>query len=311
MNSTNLTKPKAHLIANKKSGHGKGSTLAQDAQSICDELGYTLVDYQIESPEDFEKRSLEAVNNAEKDGGVVIAAGGDGTIRGVAQAAHGRNVRFAVVPCGTFNFFARAHCIPEDHLTAFRLALSGEAKPVRLGQVNDHIFLINASLGLYAKAIREREMRTSRFGRNRLVVIISTVLSLLSRHNLLKVDLLADGKLTSLHTPMIFIGNNALQLRNLAMGVAQCMKANLLAVVLMKPAAKMEILRIVLRGLFKTIDNEQNMETFCVDEMTIYTRKPVHLIALDGEVLHAESPLRVKALPGILNLVTPPSEPGT
>lgn len=299
----------AHLIANKKSGHGKGRVLAQEAQTICDELNYKLIDYEIHTPDDFERKSKEAIANAEKDGGVVIAAGGDGTIRGVVQAAHGKNVRFAAVPCGTFNFFARAHNIPEDHLQAFRLALTEKTTPVRLGQINGHIFLINASLGLYAKAIREREMRTSRFGRNRLVVIISTILSMLSDHNLLKVDLLTNGQLHSLKTPMIFIGNNALQLRNLAMDVAKCMKANLLAVVLLKPVTKMETLRIVLRGIFKTIDNEQNMETFCVDEMTIYTRKPVHLIALDGEIILTESPLNVKALPGILNLVKPKPEP--
>lgn len=300
---------RAHLIANKKSGQGKGGTLVEEAQAICADLGYELIDYSIENPEDFEKKSLEAVTNAEKDGGVVIVAGGDGTIRGVAQAAHGKNVRFAAVPCGTFNFFARTHRIPEDHLAAFRLALEGQAKPVRLGEVNGQIFLINASLGLYARAIREREKRTSRFGRNRLVVILSTLVSLLSKHALLRVDLVSDKKITSVYTPMIFIGNNALQLRDLSLQVAQCMKLNMLAVVLMKPITKMEMLRIIARGFFKTLDNEQNMQTFCVDEMTIHTSRPYHMIALDGEVIRMKSPLHVKALPGILNLVTPPPQP--
>lgn len=294
-------KQNAHLIANKKSGKGRGANLAEEAKTICDELNYQLYSYSIEDVE-------KAVDLAEKDGGVVIAAGGDGTIRGVAQVASGRNVRFAAVPCGTFNFFARAHKIPEDHLEAFRLALEGEAKPVRLGQINEHIFLINASLGLYAKAIQEREMRTSRFGRNRLVVIISTLVSFFSSHSLLRVDLGSGGKVVSLRTPMIFIGNNALQLRNLAMDVAQCMKANMLGVVLMRPITKMEVLRIIFRGFFKTLDNEQNMDTFCVDEMTIHTQKPYQLVALDGEMVLVQSPLKVKALTGILNLVSPAGE---
>lgn len=300
-----LQKPRAHLIANKNSGQGRGSTLADEAKEICDELGYELIIYDIDGPKDFERQSQNAVEKAEEDGGVVIAAGGDGTIRGVAQAAYGRNVRFAVVPCGTFNFFARTHQIPEDHLAAFRVALSGKAQPVRLGKVNDHIFLINASFGLYAKAIREREKHTSRYGRNRIVVIISTILSLLSRHLLLKLDLVINNKIESLYTPMVFIGNNSLQLRDLALSVSQCMKFNKLAVILLKPISKMEALRIIMRGIFKTLDNEKTLDTFCVDEMTIYSRKTFHTIVLDGEMIETVSPLKIKSLPGALNLVSP------
>lgn len=300
---------RAHLIANSKSGQGEGSTLAEEAQAICHEMGYELINYTIETPQDFETQSRLAVERAIDDGGVVIAAGGDGTIRGVAQAAHGKPVRFAAVPCGTFNFFARTHRIPEDHLEAFRIALSGEARPVRLGEVNGHIFLINASLGLYAKAIRDRENRTSRFGRHRLVVILSTALSLLSPHMQMRVDLLMSGQLKTVRTPMIFIGNNALQLRNLAMSVAQCMKLDLLAVVMMKPLGWLEKFRIIVRGIFKTLEQDERLETFCVDELTIYTQKRFHLIALDGEIIPMNSPLRIRALAGTLNLVLPPRAP--
>ena len=224
-------------------------TLADEAQIICDELGYKLINYEIKNAKDFEVQSRKAVAAAEKDGGVVIAAGGDGTIRGVAQEAFGKDIRFAAIPCGTFNFFARTHRIPEDHIEAFRLALTGQARPVRLGQVNGHIFLINASLGMYAKSIRERESRTSRYGRNRLVVILSTLFSLVSDYLLLRVDLIIDKKLQTVRTPMIFIGNNALQLRNLSMDVAKCMKSDLLAVVMMRPVTKLETFRVLLRGI--------------------------------------------------------------
>lgn len=298
-------KPRAHLIANRKSGKGRGSRLPEEAKTICEELGWELVDYPIENSGEFEKQSRLAVAAAAQDGGVVIAAGGDGTIRGVAQAAHGKPVRFAAVPCGTFNFFARGHGLPEDHLQAFRLALTGEAVPVRLGKLNDHVFLINASLGLYAKAIREREQRTSRYGRNRLVVIMSTLRSLLDGHANLKVDLVTAGKTHSVRTPMIFIGNNALQLRDLKIGAAKCMGKDLLAVIMMKPLTKRETLRIIARGIFKTLENDNKLDTFCVDELTIHTRRSTHEIALDGEILTIHSPFRVHALPGVLNLVKP------
>lgn len=301
--------PRAHLISNAKSGAGKGSTLTQECKQICEELNYELVEYTIHCPEELEEQSRIAVERALNSGDIVIAAGGDGTIRSVAQAAYGKNVRFAVIPCGTFNFFARTHNIPEDYLAAFRLALTGLPRPVRLGLVNGQVFLINASLGLYAKAIKDRERNTNRFGRHRLVVIISTIISFFSKHRLLKVDLLCEDKLDTVYTPMIFIGNNALQLGNLALSVAHCMKANLLAVVMMKPITKYEIFRIILRGIFKTLEDEKNVNSFCVDSLTIYTRMPSHMVALDGEILSMNSPLHINSLPGSLNMVLPTHAP--
>ncbi len=303
---------RAHLIANSKSGKGKGATLAELAQKICHELDWELIHHKTETPDDLAKQSKLAVSEAMNDGGLVIAAGGDGTIRGVAQAAYGKPVRFAVVPCGTFNFFARTHHIPEDPEQAFRLALTNEARPVRLGAVNNNVFLINASLGLYAKSIRERESRTSRFGRNRWVVILSTIYSMFSDHRLLKVDLVEGQTKTTLKTPMIFIGNNALQLRDLALKVVRCLNADALGVIMLKPLRKLELFRVLLRGIFKTLEKDEKLDTFCVDELTIHTRKPINEVALDGEIIHVPSPLRVHALPGALNLVLPsPAGPGT
>lgn len=297
-----------HLIANTRSGRGIGAKLPEIAQKICDEFSADLVCYDTSVEGAFEKEIGKAVAAASKDGGVVVAAGGDGTIRGVAQQAAGQPVDFGVVPVGTFNFFARNHQIPEDPEEAFRLIFTGEVRTVRLGQVNDEIFLINASLGLYAKAIREREQSTDRFGRHRFVVIVSTIVSFFRRHRLLNVDLVTGTEKRNMRTPMIFIGNNALQLRDLKMDVARCMKKDLLAVVTLKPLRKMEMGRVLFRGLTKTIEKEENVDSFCVDSLTIHTSKAMQMVALDGEIFHLKSPLKVQALPNILRMVLPPKE---
>ena len=299
-----MTKPRAHLIANKKSGRGAGASLPDLARQICAAHGTELVEY--DTSENFEGQIEKAVAAAKKDGGTVIAAGGDGTIRSVAQKAHSQDVRFAVVSCGTFNFFARNHRIPEDPAEALALAITGSTRPVRLGEMNGEVFLINASLGLYAKAIRERERHTKRFGRLRIVAILSTIVSMLSKHRLLTVDLLTGKETRTLLTPMIFIGNNALQLRDLKMEVARCMKLDLLAVVLMRPLTKLEVLRVIFRGFFRTIEEEDRIDSFCVDHIVIHTRKPRQTVALDGEMFEMSSPLKIQALPQTLNMVLPP-----
>ena len=299
-------KYRIHLIANPKSGAGRGESLHEMVQRVCDENKLELVRYKTSETEDLDTIAEKAVKAAEIDKGVVVAAGGDGTIRTVAQKAHGRDVKFSVIPCGTFNFFARNHGIPDEHEEALKVAIFGEVKKVRLGEINGNIFLINASLGLYAKSIRDREIRTNRWGRNRLVAILSSILSFFQGHKkYLHVTLISEKAVTKTVTPMVFIGNNALQLRDLKMDVANCMKQDLLAVVLLKPIKWWALLRIIYYGIFKILEREDAIQSFCVNSLTIETRYPHKTVALDGELFSMTCPLEVKALPQSLNLMTP------
>src|SRR2546425_1177190 len=49
--------------------------------------------------------AARAVDRASQDGGLVVAAGGDGTINAVAAAARARGGPMGVGPLGTFNYF--------------------------------------------------------------------------------------------------------------------------------------------------------------------------------------------------------------
>lgn len=55
-----------------------------------------------------------AVSLAQARAGVVVAAGGDGTINQVSQAALGSRYALGVVPHGPFSYFSRARYIPGD-----------------------------------------------------------------------------------------------------------------------------------------------------------------------------------------------------
>jgi diacylglycerol kinase family enzyme len=293
----------AHLIANTRSGKGKGQAMAELGQKLCDELGIRLQVHSPEGPKDLENQARAAVKAAKEEGGIVIAAGGDGTIRSVAAVAAGTGVRFGVVACGTFNFFARAHALPEEAEAAFRLALTGNAQPVRLGSVNGEIFLVNASLGLYAKSIEERETATSKFGRRRLVVILSTIRTFFSRHHLLDVTFVAGRKSQRAWTPMIFIGNNSLQLRNLSLPVARCLDHDLLAMVMMKPVRRRDLITLLVQGLFRMMDRAEQLTTSCVESIRIHSRQKQHRVALDGEMFDLKTPLEIQSLPDALMLV--------
>ena len=55
-----------------------------------------------------------AADAAHSDAGVIVAAGGDGTVDGIASALAGTGKILGVIPLGTFNLLARRLNIPVD-----------------------------------------------------------------------------------------------------------------------------------------------------------------------------------------------------
>jgi diacylglycerol kinase family enzyme len=294
-----------HLVVNLASGAGEGARVAEIASELCRAAGRKLVLHAPDRPSALGRMAESARTAASRQGGVVVAAGGDGTVRTVARLLAGSEIPMAVVPVGTFNFFARNHAISEDPEAALRVAMEGTPQSVTLGEVNGEIFLINASFGLYAKAIRDRETSTDRFGRNRLVAILSTVATLLAGRRPLRLEIEVDGQAQEVRTPTVFVGNNALQLRHLSLNVAQCMKQARLAIVVMRPVGTWEMFRLTVRGLLRRLEEEESLRTFCADTLVVRNRRLPMAVALDGELLRIKPPLHFRSWPGAINLMVP------
>lgn len=305
MSRSDLRKIPVHMFSNPISGGKDKQEVIQRAREICQAMERKFVSHEVQEKAEIDDVSSRAVKAAEADRGLLIGVGGDGTARCLAQKIMGKNIPFAVVPYGTFNFFARAHRIPEEHEGALQAALAGTPKEIRLGEINGHVFLINASMGLYAKAIEEREKNTDRFGRRRIVVIASTISSLIGGHKNLHVDLSYDGKLEHRKTPLIFIGNNALQLRDVSLNVSECMKRDRLAVVMARPMERWDLVKMAFHGLRRDLEREENLDTFCVDHLAIKTRGKHQKVALDGELFDLEGPFHIRSLPKAITLMTP------
>lgn len=245
---------------------------------------------------------------ADRRPGILVAAGGDGTLNTVATVAHARGLPFAVIPLGTFNYFARDLGIPLDPASAARVVTQGAVRRVAVGLVNGKLFLNNASIGLYRKLLEHREAHKKRFGRNRVVALLSALVTLLREHRTYRLRMDIDGKALALPSLTVFFGRNALQMEQLGLDEALCVARGELAVLALPHASRLDLLGLILRGAAARLENAENLQQYCA--------RKVHLdwvdgkaqriqVAVDGELTECTLPLVVESVPHALQVIVP------
>ena len=255
----------------------------------------------------------EAVERARAVGGVVVAAGGDGTVNAVAQATLGSGLAFGVLPQGTFNYFSRTHGIPGDTAEALQVLLTEQPRPAQVGLVNDRIFLVNASMGLYAELLQDREDYKARYGRSRLIAFFAGLLTVMRGHRSWNLRMAWRGQERDLRTPTLFVGNNPLQLLQVGIEHADAPENGQLAAVALKPVGVLAMPGLLVRGALGRLGGADEVLSFPFESMTVKASRshgPRRVkVATDGEIAWAEMPLLFRVSPEPLWLVRPDTAP--
>jgi diacylglycerol kinase family enzyme len=252
-----------------------------------------------------------AVASAKAQGGVVVGAGGDGTLCAVAEAVYGSGCAFGVLPRGTFNYFSRDHGISAEAADAIALLLTARAHPVQVGFVNERMFLVNASLGLYPKLLEHREVYKQQFGRSRLVALWSAAITLLQPHRHLRLHVEYDGDTRDLRTSTLFVGNNRLQLEQIGAAEAPLLERGLLAAMAPRALGRIAQLALSLRGAAGRLSDAANVVSFGFRQITVThpsKRRQRVKIATDGEITHMSMPLVFRVGDEPLFLIKPEAD---
>ena len=101
-----------------------------------------------------EDAGLDLVRDAVAAGArLVVAAGGDGTVRACAQALACTGIPLAIVPLGTANLAARALGVPLRLQAALAAGFGGRERRVDLGVADGMPFVAMAGMGLDAAVV--------------------------------------------------------------------------------------------------------------------------------------------------------------
>lgn len=301
------------IVMNARAGSGDAAEARQQIESVLTQAGQQHEFLLTEHPDEIPEVAKRAVALAQKRGGAVIAAGGDGTINAVAHAVLPCRLPFGIVPQGTFNYSSRTHGIPLETEAAARALLESRLKPIQVGVVNDRIFLVNASLGLYPQLLQDREEYKSQFGRTRAVAFLAGLRSLMQQPRQLSLEIEHDDERELVRTPTLFVGNNPLQLEQIGLPEAQDVTRRRLVALMVRAHRPASLLWLALRGALGQLAEASNVRDFSFLQMTVHPwlgrrGRPVK-VAIDGEVLVMRPPLRFSVAREPLWLMTPHATP--
>ncbi len=239
--------------------------------------------------------------------GVVVAAGGDGTVAGVAHALAGTASALAVLPFGTFNYFARGLGMPEDPALAAQAILQGRRHAIKVGTMNGRVFLNNVSIGLYPAILEEREAAYARFGRYRFLAHLASLRTILRFQRPHRMRLTLDGTTQLIRSPMLFVARSAYQLDQFGLDGAEAISDDRFALFLAHQQTRAGFLRLAIRLVRKRVDHGRDVLVSMPERIKVeIPRRQLVPVALDGEKLQMRLPLVIELAPDRLNVILPP-----
>ncbi len=132
------------LISNRVAGSGSAGAYIDRVKALMENRG---VDFEIRETQ-YPGHATELAKAAVDEGfDVIVAVGGDGTLRETAMSVVHTDRILGLLPCGTGNDYARPLGIPTDAEAALDILLNGETRTVDAGMANDQIFFNIAGFG--------------------------------------------------------------------------------------------------------------------------------------------------------------------
>ena len=306
--------PPLFAVAAGRSGHLSLDERLDPLREVARDAGRELDVAVCDAPDELTAAAERASGLAAEHGGTVVASGGDGSVGVVARAALETGATLAILPGGTFNLLARDNRIPEEPRAAARNVVDGEVRDVRVGLAAGTPFFVNASLGLYPRVLAEREEAKRRFGRHRWVAILSAFNTVRTGLRASKLAFERDGGAAETRrTPILFVGNNALQLERVGARPPDD-DASLVAFAT-PPVSRSAMFRMMIEGALGRLDLDRDVERWSFRTLTVSPAPRRGLrraaprrsrrIALDGEMFRFEPPWTFAVRDVPLRLVVP------
>lgn len=273
---------------------------------ICSSLGWAdplWLETTVEDPGTGQARSA-----LERGADVVLAAGGDGTVRAVAQVLSGSGVAMGLLPAGTGNLFARALGLPLELAAATHIALAGDDRAVDVGRVridgsaDEQVFLVMAGTGFDA-AVMENTPEALKGRIGPLAYVMSGFQAMRGRRTRVTLTF-DDGEALRRRTRTVLVGNSGTLLGGLVLMPAALIDDGLLDVVNLAPKGLAGWVAVAARVITRTRRGHSRVEHWTVRSIVIRADAP-QASQLDGDPIGEVVELAMRVDPGALIVRVP------
>lgn len=226
----------------------------------------------------------------------VIAVGGDGTLKLVAECLINTETSIGIIPAGSANGMAKELGVPLELNEALELAAKGKSKKIHVVMINNEFCIHLSDIGFNAYLVKKFDELPNRGMRT----YAKAAWQAFWNHKKMDVSFKVGDKIINEKAAMVAIANATQYGSGLQINPDGKLDDALFEVIIVKEYAVMEILKI---WISKLPWNPKKIERYQLSELEIKTKYKVHF-QVDGEYLGKVNHVIAKIVPKALNIVT-------
>lgn len=292
-----------YVILNSKAGTADASGVSEESLRALFAARDLRATIDARDDCDFSTRLRDALAS---EASAIVAAGGDGTITGAAQAVIGTDKSLAILPLGTVNALAKDLDIPLDLESAVDNLVTGREHRIDVGDVNGRAFLHKVVIGVIPALAAGREHLRGRRDLSAKIGFLRYFLRRLVRSRRFAVIVESvDGTRRSERVQALAVASNAYDEGFGQFFSRQSLDQGTLALYRLKQLTTRDLVRLTIRMILGNWRDDEALAIETVRGVTIETRQSLVKVMLDGEVETLSAPLEFVIRPQALSVIVP------
>jgi diacylglycerol kinase (ATP) len=227
----------------------------------------------------------------------VVAVGGDGTVKMVAECLIHTDMLLGILPAGSANGLAKELGIPDNPQKALDVIGESHSKKMHITMINNHLCIHLSDIGLNAYAMKKFKTQS---GRGMWGYFVAS-LRVLLLNPILEVKMQIDDKTRTIKAEMIVIANATKYGTGALINPIGQLDDDVFEVIVVKQISPLEVFKMVFSHAAYDPDKT---EIFQTNQLSMRSTKKVHF-QVDGEYLGKIKAVNAVIVPGALQIICP------
>lgn len=235
----------------------------------------------------------------------LIIAGGDGTVKAVAERMLAHDLPMGILPLGTMNLLARDLGVPADLDAAADALLAAPVDRIDVATVNGEPFLHSSMLAMlpHLGRIRERSRGGAGFGTVRL---LDKALRLIRRYPRMPLTIVVDGQEHTIRTRAVVVSCNPLAAGPAPIPGRDRLDDGLVAVYVTLERTSWDLVEVTAKLFNGGWRQDERIRSYEGKTVEVRSSKLALMSVMsDGEIAQLTTPLRYEVQPKALAVLAP------